>query len=120
MAYFAVTFKDLYLADKKISKTQIKKIDGISKETERISAFLIGQIGKNHSVHENPINLQAILDEVYGVIAEAKELIGGRIIFLECENNERLIQHYKNHGFTLIQDDAPGLRTMYINIIEQK
>ncbi len=108
----------MLLSDKKISKTQIKSIDGISKNVERISAFLIGQIGKNAAIENNPINLQFILNEIYSVVSAAKALIGGRIIFLECEDNEKLIKHYQDHGFTLIQDDKSGLRTMYTNIIE--
>lgn len=93
-------------------------MDGISKERERISGFLIGQIGKNSSVQNNPISLQVILDEVFSVIAQAKALIGGRIVFLECENNAKLIRHYQNHGFKLLQGGSSELRTMYINVTE--
>lgn len=95
-------------------------MDGISKDRQRIPAFLIGQIGKNASIDENPMTLRIILDEIYGVIAAAKALIGGRIVFLECENKPKLINHYQKHGFTLIQDDTAGLRTMYINITDAK
>lgn len=120
LGYFAVTFKELLLIGKDISKSEVKKMDGISKERERISAFLIGQIGKNASIENNPLDLQKILAEVYDVIAAARALIGGRLVFLECENNEKLINHYKKHGFTLIPDETSKYRTMYINIIESK
>ncbi|ATN01569.1 hypothetical protein CRN77_04095 [Proteus vulgaris] len=60
--------------------------------------------------------------ECYAVLSEAKALIGGRIIILECENNKNLIQLYERHGFTLIEteNNCPySLRTLYIHIIEE-
>ncbi len=122
LAYFSLSFKELILDNAKISKTKIQQLDGISKKAERIKAFLIGQIGKNTSIINNPISLKLILNEIYAVLSEAKALIGGRIIILECENNKNLIQLYQRHGFTLIEteNNCPySLRTLYIHIIEE-
>lgn len=103
----------------KISKNEVKRLDGFSKKAERVQAFLLGQIGKNFSVENNPIKLSDILEEVYSVFSQARELIGGRVVFLECENNDKLIELYTRHEFKLLhtepQDDS-GLLTMYINI----
>ena len=55
LGYFSVTFKELSLESTALSKTQVKKMDGISKNAERIRAFLIGQIGKNTAIPDNPI-----------------------------------------------------------------
>ncbi len=118
LAYFSMSFKELLLSDKKLSKTTIKQMDGITKNAEKIRAFLIGQIGKNSSVEDNPIELQHILDEIYEVIAAARALIGGRIIMLECDNNLSLISYYEKHGFRLIDTDEPGYRTMYTYVAE--
>ncbi|MBK1779973.1 hypothetical protein JHL22_01945 [Advenella sp. WQ 585] len=97
-------------------------MDGISKNAGRIRAFLIGQIGKNTAVASNPISLENILSEIYAVISAAKELIGGRIIILECEDSEDLIKLYERHGFTLIATLDPQqsrLRSMYTHVIER-
>lgn len=122
LAYFSLSFKELILDNVKISKTKRQQLDGISRTAEKVKAFLIGQIGKNTLIVDNPISLALILQEIYAVLSEAQELIGGRIIILECENNERLLQLYKCHGFTLIEieNNSPStLRTLYIHIIEK-
>ena len=102
-----------------LSKSRVQQLDGISKHAERIRAFLIGQIGKNTAIGNNPVSLKNILDEIYAVINAAKALIGGRIIILECEDNHKLIQLYEKHGFKLIEladSEQSQLKTLYIHI----
>ncbi len=100
-----------------ISKVQVKRLDGINKNAEKIKAYLIGQIGKNFSVQPNEITLKLILDEIYAIIDAAKELIGGRAVILECDKNERLIALYKENGFNeLVNIDQEPLVTMYTYI----
>ncbi|TMW13615.1 acetyltransferase [Alloalcanivorax gelatiniphagus] len=121
LGYFSISFKELVLEDLQISKSKVRRLDGISKNAERIRAFLIGQLGKNTSIAQNPITLEIILEEIYAVISEARNLIGGRIIILECEDSPQLIQLYERNGFSLIQtaDEAQAeLRTMYIHVAE--
>lgn len=117
LAYFSVSFKDLTLNEIDISKTLIKNLDGISKNATRIRAFLIGQIGKNFNIPNNPVKLTYILDEIYAVLFEVRNLIGGRIIILECEDNPKLIQLYEKNGFKLFdiknETPPPKLRTMF-------
>ncbi|MBC8798345.1 acetyltransferase [Shewanella algae] len=115
LAYFSLSFKELQLNGTSLSGAQVKKLDGFSKRAERVKAYLIGQIGKNYSVVPNPINLECILDEVYMVIDEARALLGGRAIILECENTRRLIELYQTQGFKLIHttSNEKGLVTMY-------
>ncbi|MDR7123098.1 hypothetical protein [Rheinheimera soli] len=122
LAYFSVSFKELVLESAALNKSQVKRLDGFNKNAERIRAFLIGQLGKNFSVQNNRITLADILAEIYSIIHDARELVGGRVIILECENNPALIQLYRDHGFTLIEttdDDKTELRTMYIHIANQ-
>ncbi|WP_209288883.1 hypothetical protein [Marinobacterium alkalitolerans] len=120
LAYFSVSFKELILEGLGLSKTKVRSLDGISKDAERIRSFLIGQLGKNMSIDGNPIGLTDILSEAFAVFAAAKQLIGGRIIILECENISELIAYYERHGFSLIETLASdsSLRTLYIHITE--
>ncbi|MFY0665339.1 MAG: hypothetical protein JXQ97_11995 [Natronospirillum sp.] len=118
LAYFSLSFKELDLKNTELSKTKIKKMDGMKNDAEKIIAYLIGQIGKNSAISHNPINLKIILSEIYSVIAQVKELIGGRIIILDCE--EPLIHLYNSHGFESIkinEDNSPKksekLHTMF-------
>lgn len=60
LAYFSLSFKELTLDNVKISKTKRQQLDGISRKAEKIKVFLIGQIGKNTSILDNPISLNFI------------------------------------------------------------
>lgn len=120
LAYFSVSFKELILEGTGLSKTKIRSLDGISKNAERIRSFLIGQLGENMAINGNPIGLADILNEAYAVFAAAKQLIGGRVIILECENIPELIAYYERHGFALIETVTgdSDLRALYIHIVE--
>lgn len=99
----------------------MRRLDGISRDAERIRAFLIGQIGKNTAIANNSISLSLIFDEIYAVISAAQSLVGGRIIILECEDIPKLIKLYESHGYTLINiegEKQPALRTLYTHITE--
>lgn len=117
LAYFSISFKEVSLEHSKISKSQIKNLDGINKSSERVRAYLIGQIGKNFAVTPNGVTLKLILDEIYAIIDEAKALIGGRAIILECDKNDKLIALYRANGFDiLINAENEPLVTMYTYI----
>jgi hypothetical protein len=114
LPYFALSFKEVSLEQTNLSKSKIKQLDGINKNSEKVRAYLIGQIAKNFAVLSNSITLSLILDEVYAIIAEAKALVGGRAIILECEKNDKLIALYQANGFEiLINTDDEPLVTMY-------
>ncbi|WP_141240080.1 acetyltransferase [Acinetobacter baumannii] len=119
LAYFSISFKEITLDTSNISKSLIKRLDGINKRAETLKVYLIGQIGKNFSVKNNPIKLDFILNEVYNVIAQAQALVGGRVIILEVWNQPKLIELYERHGFKLIEtiNGTDSLLTMYTSII---
>ncbi len=101
-----------------ISKSASKKIGAQTHEDEgsvKVRAYLIGQLGKNKAIEDNPINLRYLLAEIYGVINEARKLVGGRTIILECDNHDKLISHYERHNFTKIEmpPNHNGDVTMY-------
>ena len=80
---------------------------------------MIGQIGKNSQIPNNSIKLDTILNEIYSVIAQAQALIGGRVIILECENNQSLISLYEKHGYKLLDiTDETNLKTMYVAVAD--
>lgn len=103
LAYFSLSFKEIILS-KNVSKSLIRKLDGISKNSQTVRGFLIGQIGKN-DFSGNPINLELIFEEIYTTIYQAQEVVGGRLIFLECENKEKLISLYQANGFEILQEE---------------
>jgi len=102
LGYFSLSFKGIPL-DEKVSKSKAKKLDGFSKNPKQIRCYLIGQLGKNFSIPNNPLNLETILKLIFSILKQAQDLVGGRVILLECENVEKLISAYENYGFKFLQ-----------------
>lgn len=112
LAYFSLSFKSVEFLG--VSKSLSKKLSGGLGESNAVKTFLIGQIGKN-DLFENNLNLADILDVIFQKIRQARRLISGRVVILECENNPKLISLYEQHGFKLIETtDDSELKTMFI------
>ena len=103
LAYFTLTFKEIALTAT-VSGSQRKALDGFSKNAQQIRAFLIGQLGKNHSISPNTLSLETILnDGIYPILVDAQRLLGGRVVMLECENTPSLIKLYERADYKLLQ-----------------
>ncbi len=100
--YFSLSFKEIILSSE-ISKTKIKTLDGFSKKAERIRTYLIGQLAKNSNIHNNPLNLEKILESIFPILEKAQALVGGRVILLECEDIPALIEAYQKAKFEYLQ-----------------
>lgn len=81
---------------------------------QRVRCFLIGQLGKNFSI-DTPITLRDILDEVDAIAVQAQNLVGNRLIILEC--SAELVPSYQAHNFKCLpvqpDNNPPALETMY-------
>lgn len=114
-AYFSLSTKEIIVDSSCISKSTRKKLH--LDNNDRLRTFLIGQIGKNSDVENNPLDLNDILNEIYPLLLKVQEIIGSRAIILECENNPNLVDYYKQHDFKdiNIQTDSNDneLITMY-------
>lgn len=122
--YFSLSNKPLIIPNKqfnKMSNSLKRRLMGIGHRTEQksyeIKGFLLGQLGRNYNdiaVKANNCSGDDLLTLCYEKIREAHRLVGGRILHLECENNEKLIGFYERNGFSLIEDyeSANGYRVM--------
>lgn len=114
---------------KKFSNTQISKLKQKGKNLTSdsrvsnliISAFLIGQIGKNFS--ENAINANAIsgtqiLTLAYEAIQEAQLIAGGSYVWIEYEDVDKLRTLYSKFGFNEVKDytSENGLKLAFMKI----
>lgn len=114
LAYFSLSFKEVDLQVDKISKSEIKQLDGINKNANKIRVFLIGQIGKNSLIANNLIKLADIFNEIEKILLKAKQLIGGRAVILECQPIAKLLDLYSHHDFkqlAVVNDDE--MLTLY-------
>ncbi len=55
------------------------------------------------------------MELIWVVIQQAQALIGGRVVILECQDTEKLVNAYKNEGFTVLYNEDPNaqLLTLY-------
>jgi len=82
---------------------------------------LIAQLSKNYANgHNRLITGDELLRIACNKVAQAQEMIGGKIVYLECEDKPNLIQFYESNGFvnfgqrTLDRDETEVLSGKYL------
>lgn len=83
-------------------KHRMAKFGQFDKAVQRytISAPLIGQLGKNYANGYNKlITGDELLKLALDKVREMQYIVGGKIVYLECEQKEKLIDFYQNNGF---------------------
>jgi len=103
IAYFALSVKPISIKCEQLSNNELKKLLRIAEidindNSLNPSAYLIAQLGKKDG---SIINLDMIFKFVNYYINAAQDICGGVVEFLESENNDRLIQLYKDKGFKI-------------------
>ncbi len=105
VGYFALTNKVTKIKRSSLSNSIRKRInrfsEGVAIEKYYTVALpLIGQLGKNY---KNNYNLLISGDELLKLacdkIKEAQNILGGKFVFIECEDKEKLRQFYESNGF---------------------
>lgn len=104
IGYFSLSNKNITVKKKNVSKSTYKKIyhfsDTSEDDTCTIAAILIGQLGKNYKDgNDTLINGDELLKMAIDKIKEAQNIIGGKFIYLECEDKEKLLEFYQQNGF---------------------
>ena len=89
----------------------------------RISAPLIAQLGKNFTNEYNKlITGDELLKMACDLVAEVQLNIGGKIVYIECEDKPRLKDFYERNGFKIFskrQLDKNDKEIMYGNYLLQ-
>lgn len=104
-------------------KSRMSKFGQFDKTIQRytISAPLIGQLGKNYTNDYNKlITGDELLKLALDKVREMQNIVGGKIIYLECEQKESLIDFYSRNGFvnfglrSLDKDETDKLSGHYL------
>ena len=77
--------------------------------------YLIGQLSKNSGIDNNILTGKDLLQFAYDNIVTSVEAVGGRYMMIECKNQKKLIEFYKNNGFqeiTQIPDNGQPMVQM--------
>ncbi len=113
LGYFTIAFKSIDL--KNISKTKRKDMTA-GEDVEVYSSYLIGHIAKNSNMNTDLTGAH-LLHHAKSVIAEARDLIGGRLIYIDCKDIEQLKTFYLNNGFKYFNtSEKTGLLQYYFKI----
>lgn len=66
-----------------------------------VTAPLIGQLGKNYAEGRNElIRGDELLSIACDTVREAQQILGGKIVYLECEDVPALRRFYEDNGFS--------------------
>jgi len=113
VAYFTIAIRVLH--SEGLSKSVVKKLDGVDKNREAMPSYLIAQLGKSNSC-DYKIGLN-ILDDAINTIKEAYQVVGGRFIILDAVNTPKVIAFYQSepNAFILLDKNTqkPNARMYY-------
>jgi hypothetical protein len=103
IGFFTLTIKDFEISET-VSKTKKKKLTYGRTEQNRVSAYLIAQVGKDDRAAEK-IG-KDMINAALKLIKKAQDYVGGRVVYIECKPNDRLIKFYEDNGFSRLQDNG--------------
>lgn len=106
VGYFTLTIKPISVKAERFSNTMKRKIARVSEldevnNTYTLSAYLIAQLGKNFYDGANEkITGEQLLQAAIDTIKELQYMAGGMVVFLEAEDEEKLMRFYEEkNGF---------------------
>lgn len=105
VGYFAIASKYFMVTKEAVSKTVMKKLRQHGEWDEHqnkcvIPAPLIGQLGKNYlEGNDCLISGDELLKMAVEKVKEVQNEIGGRYVYLECEDVKYLRNFYESNGF---------------------
>lgn len=111
-AYFTLSHKVIGLCDG-VSKTKMREIKSLSQDNN-IHFVLIGQLGKHIYIDDtneenncrSEITSHEILDRAFEVIGKSHDLIPCRCVLVECSDDEKVHNVYKDYNFKYLQFDG--------------
>ena len=126
VGYYTLCTKTIQVERKSISNNlakRLKKFAAFDPENKNymIVSPLIAQLGKNFSNSYNElITGDDLLYMAISRVKEAQMILGGKVVYLECEDKPRLLEFYRSHGFVdfnkrmLDRDETETLQGQYL------
>lgn len=105
VGFFSLAQKTITVDSKALNNKHRSKIRKFSEFDANNKCFtlpviLIGQLGKNFADRNNEKILgDELLKMALDKTMEVQSMIGGKFVFLECENNQKVLNFYKRNGF---------------------
>ena len=111
--YFALANKHLHINPKKLNSTLRKKISKFATFDSALGLYtlaapLIGQLGKNYRDGCNElITGDALLQMACDKVKEVQRILGGRVVYVECEDVPALVNFYQRNQFKIFDRREP-------------
>lgn len=105
VGYYTLTTKSFNITKSALSASTRKKITKFATYNSDIKAYilpapLIGQLGKNfYNGYNNLISGDELLKMACDDIQLTQSIVGGKVVYLECEDKPFLLDFYSSNGF---------------------
>lgn len=128
VGYFTLAYKDFTIPAKNIGsnlKSRINKFGNYNCDIKayKISAPLIAQLSKNFTNnYDKLITGDELLKMACDMVSEVHMRTGGRIVYVECEDNFKLRSFYESNGFVVFNErqlDAKSRENMGVDYLLQ-
>lgn len=103
--YFTIANKYIVVGSHSVSKTTARRLrkfamPNISDDNLVIMAPLIAQLGKNYmNDYRKLITGDELLKMAIDKVSAAQRIIGGKVVYVECEDIDILKKFYEDNGF---------------------
>lgn len=124
VGYFTLAIKIVSINSSSFSSSENKKLKRFAKiatntNSYEIPAILLAQFSKDFNKDSKSINGSELMEIALKEISNIQSHLGGSLIFLECEQNEKIINFYKKEGFkrlnsVRLSDNEKELLQMYM------
>lgn len=110
LGYFTLAIKPITVRAEQFSSTIKNKLNRVGEldsdnQTYTLSAYLIAQLGKNFNNNlVNNISGENLLNAAIHTIRKIQYLAGGKVVFLETQNTQKLLDFYTERGFRIFAD----------------
>lgn len=103
---FAIANKVLKVPREKLSRTmqrKLAKFSDIADDDEiALAAPIVAQLGRCDSVSRDTAPGAELLGLATGLAANAMRIISGRVVYLECEDEPKILAFYQREGFRAV------------------
>lgn len=105
VGYYTYANKSIIVEKSVLSRTmqaKLKKFSTYDKFGKRytLSAPLLAQLSKNfYNGYDSLITGDELIQMALNNAEQVQMLIGGKVVYLECQNIDKLIDFYQQHGF---------------------
>lgn len=108
VGYYTISNRILFIDKDSVSNSIKKKItkfsqDGTNSQYLALPMPLIAQLGKNLNPNiSTKISGKNLLNMALQEVLQIEYLLGGKTVYLECDENEKLLDFYSSQGFSRV------------------